>query len=416
MQERPPSIVIVHGHDLGRHMGPYGRGAPTPNVDAFATTAFLLERAFAPAPQCSPSRASLTTGRMPSKSGMMGLAHLDWSLRDPARALPHALAALGYRTFLVGEQHEADDAQRLGYESALATEWPQRADRVAPAFAAALDDVDDDRPFFASVGFFEAHRPFDHAGYRDDDPADVQVPLYLPDTEAVRADLAAFHGRVRAFDEGVGAVLAALDDRGLADSTIVVVTTDHGIAFPRAKGTLFDAGLEIGLLVRWPGVTAPGTRSTALALNMDLYPTLLRAAGGEPDADVDGIDLRPVLSGEAETVRDRFFALLHWHDDYVPMRALRTGTHKLVLDLSGRDTVYYPADVEESASGRAARAVGEPERPRRVALYDLENDPFERRDLSSDPDERARTEELHEELLAWMRSTGDPVLQDGGTR
>jgi N-sulfoglucosamine sulfohydrolase len=409
----PPPIVVVHGHDLGRHMGPYGRGAPTPAVDRFARSAVTLDAAFAPAPQCSPSRASLITGKYPAKSGMMGLAHLDWQLRDHRDALPHQLRALGYQTLLVGEQHEASDGELLGYDRCLGTRWPQLAREVAPRFAQALDELDLGRPFFASVGFFEAHRPFDHAGYRDDDPDAVPVPPYLPDTAEVRRDLAAFHGRVRAFDEGVGTVLDALDRHGLAGEAIVVITTDHGIAFPNAKGTLFDAGLETGLLLRWPGVTRPGARASGLVVNLDLYPTLLRAAGGTPAADVDGVDLRPLLAGEAHTVRDHLYAQLHWHDAYVPMRAVRTVTHKLILDWSGREAPYYPADVEDSASGLAARAAAPPA-PRRRALYDLVTDPLERRNVADDPAQRDIAARLEGQLSDWMRACRDPLLDEIG--
>lgn len=411
---RPPSIVVVHGHDLGRHMAPYGRGAPTPAVAAFAATATTFDRAFAPAPQCSPSRASLITGKYPTKSGMMGLAHLDWRLFDHRDALPHALRELGYATLLVGEQHEATSGEPLGYDRCVGTRWPQLAREVAPAFDAALDDLDLARPFFASVGFFEAHRPFDHPGYEDDDADTVPVPSYLPDTPEVRADVAAFHGRVRAFDEGVGTVLEALDRRGLAERTIVVVTTDHGIAFPGAKGTLKDAGLEVGLLVRWPGVTVPGARSDALVVNLDLYPTLLRAAGGTPDGSVDGRDLKPLLAGGGGGVRDHAFAQLHWHDAYVPMRAIRSATHKLVLDFSDRALPYLPADVEDSASGRAVRGGG-PDgsaiatEPRRAALYHLVDDPNETTDVSADPAHAAVGATLRRRLVDWMNETNDPL-------
>ena len=424
MNTTSPSIVIVHGHDLGRHMGPYGRGAPTPAIDAFAETALRFDCAFAPAPQCSPSRASLTTGKMPSKSGMLGLAHMDWSLRNPEDALPRRLRDLGYHTLLAGEQHEAGHASSLGYEATVATEWPQRADVVAPAFAEEVRNLDRSRPFFASVGFFEAHRPFDHPGYRDDDPETVPVPQYLPDTPEVRADIAALHGRVRAFDEGVATVLAALDEHGLTDRTIVAITTDHGIAFPRAKGTLFDPGIEIALLLRWPGVTSPGTHSDALVMNMDLYPTLLRAAGGTPPDDVDGLDLRPLAGGETDRVRDRFVAQIHWHDQFVPMRALRTETHKLILDYSGRGHAYVPADVEDSPSGRAFGPAGyestpagrdvrtPPGQPARLALYDLVRDPHERVDISDDPAARELVEQLRDELMTWMRRANDPILRE----
>ena len=414
MTDRPPSIVIVHGHDLGRHMGPYGRGVSTPAVDRFARGALTFDRAFSPAPQCSPSRASLITGKYPTKSGMMGLAHLDWKLFDHEDALPHLLRELGYATLLVGEQHEASRGELLGYDRCIGTSWPQVARDVAPAFARALDERDVGRPFFASVGFFEAHRPFDHPGYVDDDPDTVTVPSYLPDTPEVRADVAAFHGRVRGFDDGVALVLAALEARGLDGDTIVILTTDHGVAFPRAKGTLYDAGLETGLVVRWPGVTSPGTRTDALVQNLDLFPTLLRAAGGTPDARVDGVDLTPLLRRETARVRDHLFAQLHWHDAYVPMRAIRTDTHKLILDYSGRDTLYLPADVEASASGRALRAAGQGS-PARVALHDLVHDPLETRNLAPDDAHRELVADLRARLLDWMRSAGDPLIGQQAT-
>lgn len=413
MSSRQPNIVIVHGHDLGRTMGPYGRGADTPNVDAFARSAVTFDRAFAPAPQCSPSRASLMTGKYPNGSGMMGLAHLDWSLNDPRGALPHLLQGLGYQTLLVGEQHEATSGELLGYQRCLGTKWPQVASRVAPEFAQALDELDLQRPFFASVGFFEAHRPFDQAGYTDPSPELVEVPPYLPDTPEVRADLAAFHGRVRGFDVGVGAVLAALEARGLADETIVVVTTDHGVAFPRAKGTLYDAGLETGLLVRWPGITEPGTRCDALVANIDLFATLLHAAGGALPEAVDGIDLRPLLEGRVPAVRDHFFAQLHWHDAYVPMRAIRTDTHKLIVDFSDRDELYLPKDVEESASGRALRAASpQPTTTARFALHDLAADPLERRNVWDDRDASALGRELRHRLEQWMLESRDPLVSE----
>ena len=383
MTDRPPSIVIVHGHDLGRHMGPYGRGVSTPAVDRFARGALTFDRAFSPAPQCSPSRASLITGKYPTKSGMMGLAHLDWKLSDHRDPLPHLLRELGYATLLVGEQHEASRGELLGYDRCIGTSWPQVAREVAPAFARALDERDAHRPFFASVGFFEAHRPFDHPGYVDDDPETVTLPPYLPDTPEVRADVAAFHGRVRGFDDGV--------------------------AFPRAKGTLYDAGIETGLVIRWPGVTHPGTRADALVQNLDLFPTLLRAAGGTPDAAVDGVDLTPLLRGETAKVRDHIFAQLHWHDAYVPMRAIRTDTHKLILDFSGRDALYLPADVEASASGRALRATAQGS-PARVALHDLVRDPLETRNVAHDDAYREVVVDLRARLLDWMRAAGDPLI------
>jgi N-sulfoglucosamine sulfohydrolase len=413
-----PNIVLIHGHDIGRYLGAYGRRVETPHLEALAETGVRFTSYFCPAPQCSPSRASMMTGRYPHNNGMMGLAHLDWALHDPKEALPHRLKALGYETYLFGEQHEASSGEILGYDRSFGTKWPQLAREVAPAFANYLENLG--QPFFASVGFFEAHRPFDHPGpvperrsslrvYKDDKPEEVEVLPYLPDTAEVRKDIAALNGRVKAADEGVGMVIRALEDRGLRENTVVIFTTDHGVAFPRAKGTLYDAGLEVAFIASWPGHFASGEDKDELLCNIDLAATLLELLGANIPETLDGRSFLSLLKGEAGEVRDHFFCEMTWHDRYNPVRGVRTNRWKYIRHYSAEPEVYLPADVKESPSGREVLQRGTGALAREE-LYDLASDPLELDNLIDDETYADVADALSRRVSRWMEETSDPLF------
>ena len=407
-----PNIVLIHGHDMGRYLGSYGYPVHTPHLDRLMHEGVRFDNYFCPAPQCSPSRASMITGLYPNNSGMMGLAHLDWHLNDAHDALPHQLKAQGYQTLLVGEQHEASDGEILGYETCVGTKWPQLARIVAPAFAEQLSNLKHDRPFFASIGFFEAHRPFDHPGYQDDPPDDIPVLPYLPDTEEVRQDLGRLHGRVRAVDEGVGIILDALSAAGQEQNTLVIFTTDHGLAFPRAKGTLYDSGLEVAFIVRWPDVVKPGEARQELLCNIDLVPTLLDILNIEPRKELDGESFLPLLHGQEQAVRDHFVCQMTWHDRYIPMRGIRTTEWKYIRHFNNEPNLYLPADVEESISGQVFRSHEQGDHRPAEELYDLKADPHELNNLALDDALEDTKKALWQRVEAWMLKTHDPLLNE----
>ena len=166
---------------------------------------------------------------------MLGLAHRGFSLDDPRQHILHTLRGAGYWTAMVGEQHVSADPEDLGYDVVVDADTSHAHD-VAPATVALLRDRPPE-PFFLSVGFFETHRDYF-------EPTSVRDALYslppanLPDSPVTRRDMASFKQSARALDHGVGAVLSALDELELADDTVVIFTTDHGIPFPGAKATL----------------------------------------------------------------------------------------------------------------------------------------------------------------------------------
>ena len=259
-----PNIVLIHCHDLGQHLGCYGADVHTPEIDDFATDGVRFENHFCTAPQCSPSRASIMTGQYPHTHGVLGLAHGGWYLTIDGVTLPRILGDLGYETHHFGFQHVAAHPGHLGYDFTHGYEyedagWLEASDTVAD-FQSALDDTTDETPFFTTVGFKEPHDPFDREYVPQSakdryEPADIEVPPGIPDSAENRERLAKFNALVTGvLDPAVGDIVGTLEEHGILDDTLVVFTTDHGIAFPQAKLTGYDAGLETALLVRHPSL------------------------------------------------------------------------------------------------------------------------------------------------------------------
>jgi arylsulfatase A-like enzyme len=411
---RRPNILFITCHDLGRHLGCYGH--PTihsPALDTLAAQGVRLANAFCTAPQCSPSRAALHTGRYPHATGVLGLAHppFGWRLAPPEKHLAQRLAEAGYLTALVGMQHliEHGHAEELGY----ARVWPVAPAREEAATAAtALRELAADaRPFYLEVGFEEPHRPYDRDGVQPDAGQGVEVPPYLPDGPEARRDFAAFQGAVRAMDAAVGRILAALDDQGPAAGTWVVFSADHGIAMPRAKGTLYDPGIEVAMLMRWPDGGLQGRPPFApLMSNVDIVPTMLEGLGMPLPDTLQGRSLWPLLHGAAATPRAEIFAEKTFHTYYEPMRAIRTTTHKYIANFEVSTAVDVPADVRESPIYPLMLPALNRERPY-VELYDLVADPGEQTNLAGCPEVAALEADLRGRLLRWMRDTDDPLLR-----
>src|SRR5215212_6981705 len=374
MTERRPNIVLVHSHVTGRYVQPYGHQVVTPNIQRLADQGLLFRQAFAAAPMCSPSRAALLTGRWPHSSGMLGLAHRGFELDDPEQHIIHTLREAGYFTAMVGEQHVSADPEELGYDLVVDADT-SRAHDVAPA-AVALVRNRPRVPFFLSVGFFETHRDY----Y---EPTSVRDALYssppanLPDTPAVRRDMASFKQSARSLDQGVGAVLNALDEHEVAEDTLVILTTDHGLPFPGAKASLLDRGIGVLLIIRGPSGFHGGKVSDALVSQIDLYPTICEIAGIGPPPFVQGRSLLPVVRREVPEVNDEIFAELTYHAAYDPQRAIRTRRHKYIRLFGDRLEPVLP-NIDDGPSKDLLVAAGYGTRPRpRERLHDLLFDPME---------------------------------------
>lgn len=407
MSDSPrPDIILLISHDTGRRLGCYGRGVASPNVDALAAQGLRFDRAFTTAPQCSPSRASLITGMAPHRTGMMGLAHLGFDLDPSLPTLPALLAGAGYRTVLCGTEHEGSRRapDHHGYQRVLGPSTGRASD-VAHSVVSVLPELGAGGPFYLCAGFFQTHRKFPETASAGGGPA----PPYLPDGPGVRHDLAGFQASLRELDDAVGAIAAAVAALPRARDTLLIYTTDHGIAFPGAKGTLHDPGLETALIARWPARLAAGGSTDALVSNVDVLPTLCELAGAEVPAGIDGRSQVPVLDG-APGVRDEIFGEVTWHDAYRPVRGIRTEAMAYIRHIHPGPTTYMPIDIHQSPAGEDARAACYRPRPGLEELYDLVRDPLQERNLIGDEAYADRHRDLQRRLEEWRRATGDPLL------
>lgn len=402
------NIVYLHSHDSGRYLRPYGHDVPTPNLSRLAKQGVLFRNVHSAAPTCSPSRAALLTGQSSHASGMLGLAHLGWSLSDYKQHILHTLREHGYISALAGVQHVAADPSVIGYDQLLPHATTSAKD-VAPAAVKFLRSKQD-KPFFLDVGFFETHREFPEPV---DNPDYIQPPAPLPDVAETRLDMAGFHASARILDKGVGEVLDALESAGLAENTLVISTTDHGIAFPNMKCSLRDTGTGISLIMRGPGVFAKPQVSDALLSNIDVFPTLCDYLGIPHPAWLTGKSFLPVLQGSSKQVNEAVFSEVTYHAAYEPKRSVRTTRWKYIRHFDDRSNVVLP-NCDDGYSKNFWMDNGWKSLPSvsHEELYDLIFDSNEQNNLAASSESRAKTAlaDLRGKLDVWMKQTGDPLL------
>ncbi len=403
-----PNIVYIHSHDSGRYLQPYGQAVKTPNLQRLASESVLFRRAFSGAPTCSPSRSVLLTGQCAHENGMLGLAHRGFALYDYRKHIVHTLRTAGYRSVLAGLQHVAAKPETIGYDDILRPKSTSAVD-VAPGAAAFLDSRPR-QPFFLDVGFFETHREFHQPGAAED-ARYIQPPVPIPDTPETRADMAGYHASARVLDEGVGRVLAALERNGLADNTIVISTTDHGVSFPLMKCNLEDNGWGVSLIVRGPGAFRGGRVSDALVSQIDVFPTLCDTLAIDRPAWLEGKSLMPVLRGEKSEVNDEIFAEVTYHAAYEPKRAVRTGCWKYIRRFGMRRSPVLPNCDDGLSKSLWLEHGWKNQQLPMESLYDLVFDPTEHRSLLDDSSAAEALADMRGRLDRWMRRTNDPILK-----
>ncbi|CAN5476496.1 sulfatase [soil metagenome] len=407
---------------MGRWISPYGLSMPTRHMEEFAKGALTFRRAFCASPTCSPSRAALLTGQSPHEAGMLGLAHRGFSLSFPQRHLAAFLRSQGYETALFGVEHEipegrVDDFYDTYFQAArkpdpigLAEDRFDADILNAEAAAQYLRDRSGKTPFFLSVGIFAPHRVFEQADPAQYNPHHLQVPPPLPDTPAIRQDIANYMATVAIADRAVGLVLDALKSSSAAADTLVIFTTDHGPAFPLMKCNLTDAGLGVTLIMDYPGLTRRGEATDALVSHLDLYPTICDLVGLPVPDWIAGKSLRPILEESSQEVNERIFAEVTHHVTYEPMRCIRTARHKLIR-LFDEELRKPLANVDNGLTKTELVQAGLCDTPRdRVQLYDLLLDPFERSNLAGRPEMAGLQAQLAGHLHDWMSETNDPLL------
>lgn len=296
-----PNIVFAIADDWGwPHASAYGdEGVSTPAFDRLAKEGVLLEHAYVSSPSCTPSRGAIITGEHFWRLGPAGNL---WSVWPSTHAeYPKLLAAAGY---FVGSYrkgwgpgiHPASDVSPAG-----------RIYRKVEDF---FDARPDDTPFCLWFGASDPHRPYEPGvGARSGvDLGKVHLFEHYPDAEEIRSDVADYYFEVQRFDSDVGRLLDLLESYGELDNTLVVMTGDHGMPFPRGKGNLYDSGTRVPMAVRWPESIPGGRTVTDFVSTTDLAPTFLEAAGLDAPAAMTGRSLLGILrsaaSGRVSADRD----------------------------------------------------------------------------------------------------------------
>lgn len=424
------NVVVIIADDLGNQLGCYGdTAAKTLHLDKLAASGTRFTHAFASVASCSPSRATMLSGMPTHQNGMYGLAHATHNQHSFAtvKGLPALLAPAGYKSGVVGKLH-VQPKEVFPFDETIADGGrnPVTMTEKAKKFIEGCGD----KPFFLWVGFTDPHRAA--KGFANEnkypegvpavkfDPKTLPLPYHLPDTPETRAEWAEYYQSVTRLDDGVGRMLKVLDDTKTADNTLVVFLSDNGVPFPGAKTTLYDSGIRLPLIVKTPGQKA--NVSEAMASWTDLAPTVLDWCGVKPPDAMKGRSLLPILNEKEPKGWDAVYASHQFHEVtmYYPMRAVRTKTHKLILNLA--HPLEFPSasdlwgsDMWQGVLKSKAEKMGERtvkqflHRPA-VELYDLTADPNELKNVADDAKYAGVRKELEGKLAAWRKATGDAWL------
>ena len=403
------NIIYMHTHDSGRFLLPYGHLTPTPNLLDFAKESALFRHCYNAGPTCSPSRAALLTGSYPHVNGMLGLVHRGFSLKDNNMHLANFLKTKNYETALSGVQHEARNPKDLGYEIILGQKEGHDRDTGYALAAAEYIKNKKDKPFFLSFGMFNTHRVYPEVA--EDIKQDYLTPPHVMyDNEQNRQDTAGYMTSARIMDNCAGIVLNAVKEAGIEDDTIIIFTTDHGIAFPHMKCHLYDTGIGVAFILKYPGNKMAGKALDSLVSHIDAFPTLCDLCGLEKPDWLQGVSMLPLLNGETDKIRDEIFSEITYHASYEPTRCIRTDRYKLIRRFDYHGGIV-PSNIDDGPSKQFLLKNGFMDKivPREM-LFDLYLDPVERENLIGDSRYLNIYNSLSSRLSKWMEDTNDPLV------
>jgi len=462
------NVVLIVSDDHSPDLGAYGNPViQTPSLDAFAREGVRFSHAFATTASCSASRSVILTGLHNHRTGQYGHNHdfhrfESW---EHLKSLPALLKEAGYRTAISGKHHLGP---RSAYEFEARLQAPYRSTVEMAEGAREFLSSEDPRPFFL---YFATHDP--HRGERlrsdgaraglDDietpdnfgnravapegitpvfyDPEEVIVPGFLPDTPMARRELVEYYRAVSRMDQGFGRLFEILREAGKYEDTLIIYMSDHGIAFPGAKTTTYDAGLRSPLIIRHPDGTSRGIANQALVSWVDITPTILDFADIEPptyelqigltpvreqmelEHGLHGRSILPILDEPEPQGWDEIYASHTFHEIqmYYPMRVVRGRKYKLIWNLAHDLPYPFAADLWESPTWQLVYRQGNDALygPRTVEryihrpefeLYDIEKDPLEANNLADDPRFESVLAVHKAKIRAFQTATQDPWL------
>jgi N-sulfoglucosamine sulfohydrolase len=442
------NIVMLISDDHSPQAGYLGSDdVQTPNLDRLADMGVSFSRAYSCVASCAASRSVIYTGMFNHSNGQFGHAHSVYNFQTHSwvESLPKLLNDAGYNTGLIGKFHVNTheiypfDTLIEGVESWPLNVGPFRGNRNVAVMADSarkfIEDSGDD-PFLLVMGYSDPHRgsgPGGFSNFTDYDaritpvtykPEDVNVPWWLPDAPEVRQEITEYFTAVSRMDQGVGMILDILQESGKMDDTMIIYTSDNGMAFVNAKTNLYGPGVHMPFLVYTPNLKKRGATNNAMISFIDLVPTILdwADAPGPKEYDLPGRSFLPVIERENPRGWNKVYVSHTFHETpmYYPMRGIRTDKYLYLMNVAHQLPFPHAADLWISPTWRGVvergdRTVG----PRTVAaynqrpreeLYDLTKDPQEGTNVAGDPTYAEVLEEMRTDLKQWRTDTKDPWI------
>ena len=459
------NVILIVADDLGFQIGAYGDAqAKTPGLDRLAATGTRFTRAHCTTASCSASRSVLLTGLHNHSTGHYGHAHdtHHFSTYSSVPGLPVMLAKAGYATCSMGKYHLAPES--VYHFETYRNDGIQGARNSIKMADNAIQWIREttDQPFFLYYCSSDPHRGNGPGGFANHnapgqpqypecesvafDPQAIVVPPWLPDLPEVRTELAEYYQAIHRFDQGVGKLLDYLDTSGRAQDTLVLFLSDNGPPFPGAKTNLHQPGMQLPLLVRNPLAPAQGTTCNARVAWTDITPTILDFCQVtpapqppiQPGPSDDNPEAPRPRGRPAEPVTfhgrsfltamtqanpdgwDTLYASHTFHEVtmYYPMRVLIAGEHKLIFNITHQLPYPFASDLQASPTWQAVLQQGLSHYGRktvdsylhrpRFELYNLQNDPWETKNLAADPAYVEQLQKLQTQLREWQQQTRDP--------
>lgn len=435
-KKRPNILILMTDNHSWNHVGSYGDNViKTPNIDALAAKGLQFENAFCAAPSCSPARAAMLTGqdiwRLEEGANL-------WGGFPKQKVYTKLMAESGYHVGIEGKGWGPGKAEANGWET---NPGGERYD----SFEEFYNEIEKGAPWMYWYSSREPHRPFRKNGWKKSgiELDKIELPLYLPDTEDVRKDVADYYNEIQTFDKEVASYMALIGEMGQLENTIIIICSDNGWQMPRGLANLYDAGTKIPLIISWPNNFKGGRKITDFVSLNDFAPTFLEIAGIEIPKEMTAKSLLPILNsdkeGRIEKERD-FFVMARERHAYVrqnglgyPGRAIRTDNYLYIRNYeTGRwpagdpplygdvdaHMLHYPSpsklyllEHKEEETIKPFFDLSFSKRPAEE-LFDLSKDPDQVNNVANSPNYIEIKNQLSKQLTDYLVATDDPRETD----
>lgn len=422
-----PNMVVFLADDHGCSQSePYGDTfIKTPQMQNLANQGMLFERAYIASPASGPSRSALLSGMMPAHNGAVGNHELP---REETQTMVKLLQAQGYEVVAFGKiAHNKKHAELCGFDHFEWSNWDSNK-RLVARVSEYLKNRTSQKPLCLMVGDHRPHVPWGKNSIYNAN--DVTLPDYLIDTKETREHWGRYLTDITGLDETMADIDSLATDYFGSKNFLFVYSADHGAQWPFGKWNLYDLGIRVPFIARWPGQIKEGVRTDAMISWVDFMPTLIDLAGGKVSGQVDGRSFASVLSGKTKRHRTEIYTTHNSDGDMnlYPIRSVRTERFKYIRNLrpdgyhsnhsdihrkDGAGKYWDSWDEAAKTDKHAAEIIDRYYRRPAIELYDIQKDPAEQHNLANDPKYKKELTRLSSLLDQWMKDQGDDQKLSG---